>query len=57
MTELRRVTITLPDHIDQKILEVRKDDQFVRCSYSEIARQLLDLGLKAYEKKRKKETA
>lgn len=55
MTELRRVTITLPDHIDQKILEVRKDDQFVRCSYSEIARQLLDLGLKAYEKKRKKE--
>lgn len=42
MTEMRRMTISLPDELDKKILELKKDDRFVRCSYSEIVRQLLD---------------
>lgn len=50
MTEMRRVTITVPDDVDQKVLQLRKDDRFVRCSYSEIVRQMLDLGIKAYER-------
>ena len=45
MTEMRRITIALPDEIDRKILEMRKDDRFVRCSYAEIVRQLLEKGL------------
>lgn len=45
MTEMRRITIALPDEIDQKILELRKDDRFIRCSYAEIVRQLLERGL------------
>lgn len=45
MTEMRRITIALPDEIDRKILEIRKDDRFVRCSYAEIVRQLLEKGL------------
>lgn len=48
MTDMRRVTITIPDSVDQKVLDLRKDDKFVRCSYSEIVRQMLDLGLQAY---------
>lgn len=44
MTEMRRMTISLPDELDKKILELRKDERFVRCSYSEIVRQLLDDG-------------
>ena len=54
MTEMRRVTITVPDDVDQKVLQLRKDDRFVRCSYSEIVRQMLDLGIKAYEREEPK---
>lgn len=46
MTDMRRITIALPDEIDRKILELRKDDRFVRCSYAEIVRQILERGLK-----------
>lgn len=46
MTDMRRITIALPDEIDKKILELRKDDRFVRCSYAEIVRQILERGLK-----------
>lgn len=52
MTEMRRITIALPDNIDQKILELRKDDRFVRCSYAEIVRQLLERGLDTETKKK-----
>ena len=44
-TEMKRVTISLPDSIDKKVLELRKDDRFVRCSYSEIVRKMLEAGL------------
>lgn len=44
MTEMRRMTISLPDELDRRILELRKDDRFSRCSYSEIVRQVLDHG-------------
>lgn len=47
MTEMRRVTITLPEAMDKAVLQLRKDDRFARCSYSEIVRQMLELGLKA----------
>lgn len=45
MTDMRRITIALPDSIDKRILELKKDDKFVRCSYAEIVRQLLERGL------------
>lgn len=45
MTEMKRVTIALPESLDSKILELRKEDRFVRCSYSEIARQAMEHGL------------
>lgn len=44
MTDMRRVTVALPEELDRRILELKKDDRFVRCSYSEIVRQVLDHG-------------
>ena len=44
MTEMKRVTVSLPEEIDKKVLELRKDERFIRCSYSEIVRKLLEAG-------------
>ncbi|MDE6880053.1 MAG: hypothetical protein K2P20_01710 [Oscillospiraceae bacterium] len=45
MTDMRRVTLVIPNSLDEKILELKKDDRFVRCSYAEVARRLLECGL------------
>lgn len=47
MTDMRRITISVPDDLDKAVLELRKQNEFVRCSYSEIVRKLLILGLSA----------
>ena len=31
MTDMRRVTLVIPNSLDEKILELKKDDRFVRC--------------------------
>ena len=49
MTDMRRVTIPLPDEIDRRILELKKDDKYIRLSYAEVVRQLLERGLEACE--------
>jgi len=46
---MRRVTISLPDELDKQILELKKDDRFVRCSYSEIVRKMLSRGFDLFE--------
>lgn len=45
MTDMRRVTIAIPDDLDRRILELKKDDRFVRRSYAEVVRQVLERGL------------
>lgn len=45
MTEMKRVTISLPDELDKRILSLKKSDKFIRSSYAEIARYLLEIGL------------
>lgn len=52
MTDMRRVTITVPEEIDRMVLSLRKEDKFARCSYSEIVRQMISAGLKSYENDR-----
>lgn len=47
MTDMKRVTVSIPEEIDKKILELRKEDRFIRCSYGEIVRQVLLAGLEA----------
>lgn len=45
MTDMRRVTIAIPDEIDKKVLELKKKDKYIRCSYSKIVRMLLAVGI------------
>lgn len=48
MTDMRRITIALPDDIDRRIVELRKTDEFTRLSYAEIVRRLLERGLSVW---------
>jgi len=57
MTDMRRMTISMPDELDRRILELRKDDRFARCSYSEIVRQMLDQGFAALDAERPRDSA
>lgn len=55
MTEMRRITIALPEEMDLSILNMRKEDAYIRCSHSEMIRRLVAAGLEALaaEKKEK----
>ena len=45
MENVKRTTISLPTELAERIFALRKDDRFVRCSYSELIRQLTEKGL------------
>lgn len=57
MTDMRRVTISLTGELDKRILELKKDDRFVRDSYSEVVRQVLERGFSRIETERRDDTA
>ena len=52
MTDMTRMTVSFPDDIDARILELRKTERFSRSSYSSLVRYLVELGLKAEERRR-----
>ena len=45
----KRMSVSISGEIDDKIIEIRKTDAYCRCSYSEIVRQLIEAGLRAFE--------
>lgn len=47
MTNMKRATVSIPDEIEIRVLELRKKDEYVRCSYSEIIRRLVIAGLES----------
>lgn len=49
MTDMKRITISLPDEIEEAIDELKKTEEFRDASYSSIIRQLVERGLKAKE--------
>ncbi len=51
MTNMRRVTVCLPETVDKGILDLRKTDDYVNCTYGEIVRRLLAKGLEEIAKK------
>lgn len=55
MTGMRRVTISLPGELDNSVLALKKEDRFVRCSYSEVVRQLLERGFQVLAEERGEE--
>lgn len=52
MAKMKRTTISFPDDLTERIFELRKDDRFVRCSYSELIRRLTEKGLAILDKER-----
>lgn len=51
MQIVKRMSISVDEDIDRAVLTLRKTDDFCRCSYSEILRYLLKVGIKAEARK------
>ena len=49
MTNMKRTSVSFPPELANRIFSLRKDDRFVRCSYSELIRKLAAYGLKTLE--------
>lgn len=41
MTENWRLSIAIPPELEQRIIELRKEERFCRMSYSELVRHLI----------------
>lgn len=55
MTDMRRITISLPDDMSDQLNQIMERDGFSGCSCSEVVRRLMLVGIKSEERKRKKE--
>ena len=51
MTTMKRMSVLIPPEVDEKILEMKKTDEFVRCSYAELIRLILRRGLEKSDEK------
>lgn len=57
MENVKRTTISFPTELAERIFALRKDDRFVRCSYSELIRQLTEKGLSLLDAERAQDSA
>lgn len=57
MTSMKRTTVSFPDELTRRIFDLRKDDRFTRCSYSELIRQLAEMGLSILDAERTQDSA
>ncbi len=46
----KRMSISLPPDLDRAVLDLRKTEEYCRCSYVEIVRVLMKEGAKAMGK-------
>lgn len=49
----KRMSISISEEMENKIVELRKTNEYCRCSYSEIIRRLLEQGIKVIEADKK----
>ena len=45
MTNMKRVTVSLPDDVDKRLMKLKQTKKFAKSSYSEVIRQVLQRGL------------
>ena len=45
MSDMKRMSISLPSELEEAIISLRKTDRFCRSSYAEIIREVLNVGL------------
>lgn len=53
MSDLKRMSISITEEMERKNVEMRKTDEFCRCSYAEIIRQLIEAGVQSLEESKK----
>lgn len=53
MTEMKRMTISLPPEMENLIVQLRKTDKYCKCSYSQIIRELIATGYESSTKETK----
>ncbi|WP_312281978.1 ribbon-helix-helix protein, CopG family [Oscillibacter sp.] len=51
MTDMRRITISLPDDLDAAVEALKGAERFKGRTYSQIIRYLLTLGLKSEDRR------
>jgi len=56
-TITKRMSLTLPADLENKVVELRRSEKFCRSSYSEILRFLIRSGIEIYEEGHRKGTA
>ena len=45
VNEGKRMSLSLPPELEKAVIDLRKTERFCRCSYAEIIRALMQLGL------------
>ena len=45
VTNMKRVTVSLPDDVDKRLMKLKQTKKFAKSSYSEVIRQVLQRGL------------
>ena len=45
VTNMKRVTVSLPDDVDKRLMKLKQTKKFSKSSYSEVIRQVLQRGL------------
>ena len=55
MTEMRRITFSIPDDMSEQLDRIMQKDEFSDCSCSEVLRRLILVGIKCQDGKEKKE--
>lgn len=53
MTDMKRITVSLTDELDEAILVLKGTEQFKKSSYAEIIRFLLHHGIEAEKEKKR----
>lgn len=57
LPDMRRTTVSFPEELTARIFALRKDERYIRCSYSELIRQLAEKGLSMVEAERTQDSA
>lgn len=57
MTDMKRTTVSFPEELTARIFALRKDERYIRCSYSELIRQLAEKGLAMLEAEQAQDSA
>lgn len=50
MTNMKRLSVSIPEDLENRLFNMRKNDEFVRCTFAEIIRIVLEKGVDVVER-------